>query len=187
MRSKENTICGIYCIENLINKKKYIGQSVNIYNRWSSHKGELNRNCHCNGHLQNSWNKYGENNFAFYIIEQCLKDDLCDKEKYYISKLPAGFEQTQYGETDNSISVFYSNGKKGILFDQNVKGDHKIYMDNERTDFTKIEIDGQEYLLFESDTDVTCIWDNGRYILSISSNLDKETVIDLCKSTKLQK
>ena len=109
------------------------------------------------------------------------------EEKYYISKLPAGFEQTQYGETDNSISVFYSNGKKGILFDQNVKGDHKIYMDNERTDFTKIEIDGQEYLLFESDTDVTCIWDNGRYILSISSNLDKETVIDLCKSTKLQK
>ena len=46
-------------------------------------------------------------------------------------------------------------------------------MDNERTDFTKIEIDGQEYLLFESDTDVTCIWDNGRYILSISGNLDK--------------
>lgn len=39
------------------------------------------------------------------------------EEKYYISKLPAGFEQTQYGETDNSISVFYSNGKKGILFD----------------------------------------------------------------------
>lgn len=37
------------------------------------------------------------------------------EEKYYISKLPAGFEQTQYGETDNSISVFYSNGKKGIL------------------------------------------------------------------------
>lgn len=34
------------------------------------------------------------------------------EEKYYISKLPAGFEQTQYGETDNSISVFYSNGKK---------------------------------------------------------------------------
>ena len=101
--------------------------------------------------------------------------------------MPAGFEQTQYGETDNSISVFYSNGKKGILFDQNVKGNHNIYMDNERTDFTKIEIDGQEYLLFESDTDVTCIWDNGRYILSISGNLDKETVIDLCKSTKLQK
>ena len=61
-----------------------------------------------------------------------------------------------------------------------------IWIMSERI-FTKIEIDGQEYLLFESDTDVTCIWDNGRYILSISGNLDKETVIDLCKSTKLQK
>ena len=85
------------------------------------------------------------------------------------------------------FQFFIQMAKKGILFDQNVKCDHKIYMDNERTDFTKIEIDGQEYLLFESDTDVTCIWDNGRDILSISSNLDKEIVIDLCKSTKLQK
>ena len=42
-------------------------------------------------------------------------------------------------------------------------------------------------IVLDSDTDVTCIWDNGRYILSISGNLDKETVIDLCKSTKLQK
>lgn len=50
------------------------------------------------------------------------------EEKYYISQLPAGFKQTQYGETDNSISVFYSNGKKGILFDQNVKGNHNIYI-----------------------------------------------------------
>lgn len=34
------------------------------------------------------------------------------EEKYYISKLPAGFEQTQYGETDNSISVFLFKWQK---------------------------------------------------------------------------
>lgn len=34
------------------------------------------------------------------------------EEKYYISKLPAGFEQTQYIETDDSVSILYSNGKK---------------------------------------------------------------------------
>ena len=56
---KNNTI-GIYCIENTINNKKYIGQSVEIENRWSKHRSELNKNKHDNDYLQKSWNKYGE-------------------------------------------------------------------------------------------------------------------------------
>ena len=35
---------GIYCIENKINNKKYIGQSIHIHRRWSEHKYELNIN-----------------------------------------------------------------------------------------------------------------------------------------------
>ena len=33
-RDKGMKKSGIYCIENLINNKKYIGQSVDIKNRW---------------------------------------------------------------------------------------------------------------------------------------------------------
>ena len=47
---------GIYCIENLINNKKYIGQSVDIINRWRHHKNELNSKVHFNDYLQKSWN-----------------------------------------------------------------------------------------------------------------------------------
>ncbi len=78
-------ICGIYCIENIIDGKKYIGQSKNIYNRWYQHKLELNHNKHGNRYLQNAWNKYGENNFKFYIIEKCSEDELNEKEIYYIN------------------------------------------------------------------------------------------------------
>jgi len=35
--------CGIYKIENKINHKKYIGQSIDIKRRWLSHKTDSNK------------------------------------------------------------------------------------------------------------------------------------------------
>lgn len=84
---KNKKICGIYCIENNINHKKYIGQSINIKGRWANHKNELNKNIHANTYLQNSWNRNGEENFNFYILEECDENLLDDKERYYISTL----------------------------------------------------------------------------------------------------
>lgn len=78
-------ISGIYCIENIKNHKKYIGQSVDIINRWRNHKWSLKSNKHPNNYLQASWNKYGENNFIFYILEKTLF--LNEQEEYWINKL----------------------------------------------------------------------------------------------------
>lgn len=61
----QDKICGIYCIENKINNKKYIGMSRDIKRRWSEHKTELNTHTHVNQYLQSSWGKYGKDNFDF--------------------------------------------------------------------------------------------------------------------------
>ena len=53
----KDIISGIYCIENIITNKKYIGQSINIKDRWSKHKSELNHQTHDNDYLQKAWNK----------------------------------------------------------------------------------------------------------------------------------
>jgi group I intron endonuclease len=80
-------ISGIYKIINKINGKYYVGSSINVYRRWNEHKSELKRKIHKNQHLQNSWNKYGENNFKFLIIEIVDSQNLLAVEQKYLNEL----------------------------------------------------------------------------------------------------
>jgi len=75
---------GVYIIKNCINEKLYVGSSKNINERWVKHKFTLNNKKHCNKHLNSAWNKYGENNFKFSVIEYVELDKLIEREQYYI-------------------------------------------------------------------------------------------------------
>lgn len=66
----------IYCIENKINGHCYIDQIKNFIQRRSKHFSELRRNAHHNSHLQKAYNKYGEQNFQIYILEEQIADIL---------------------------------------------------------------------------------------------------------------
>ena len=98
---------GIYKVKNLINSKVYIGQSVDIEKRWSTHIAELNNNYHYNAHLQRAWNKYGKENFEFSIVEECDVNQLNQREIYWISKFNSyedGYNLTSGGGNTESFS-----------------------------------------------------------------------------------
>lgn len=82
--SKQLNFCGIYMITNYITNKRYIGSSINIGQRLWTHRSELRHNLHPNSHLQNSWNKYGENNFNYTILEHCNPEIRFEREQYYV-------------------------------------------------------------------------------------------------------
>ncbi len=77
---------GIYCILNIKNRKTYIGSAVVLKRRWRQHKNALNAAKHFNRKLQRAWNKYGEENFEFLILEICNIDLLINKEQIWIDK-----------------------------------------------------------------------------------------------------
>jgi group I intron endonuclease len=75
---------GIYRIKNLVNEKCYYGSSKNIEKRWKTHLNQLKNKKHINIILQRAWNKYGEDNFIFEIVEECEFENIFEVEQKYI-------------------------------------------------------------------------------------------------------
>lgn len=116
-------ICGIYCIFNKINHKRYIGQSVDIESRWNKHKRSLTRKLYSgdNRHITSAWHKYGENNFEFFIVEECLETQLDDYETYWIdyydsTNTSKGYNKTRGGKYD--YRIIWSEKDRALLPDR---------------------------------------------------------------------
>lgn len=85
--SKIYEFCGIYMIVNQVNNHRYIGSSINIRTRLWKHRSLLRHQHHENAHLQNAWNKYGEDKFYFTVLEKCSKEERFSREQYYVDLL----------------------------------------------------------------------------------------------------
>ena len=123
----------IYKIQNRINNKVYIGSAIGHYKRKGQHFYLLRNSKHFNNHLQNSWNKYGENNFIFEVLEFIEKlENLKEREEYYIKEYTSnnpeiGFNCRTYCNTNLGVKrslesrLKQSRNKKGVIPNLNYK------------------------------------------------------------------
>lgn len=151
---------GVYKITNKCNGKIYIGSTINFKQRFNDHKKLLRQDKHPNPHLQNAWNKYGEDSFGFEILlkikpekdlllteEQTLIDELNVFDKnigYNISKTAGSTLGYKYSEESKqkmseakikSNSVYHNKILKETLFNKDKEQyffDESIKLDSDK-------------------------------------------------------
>ena len=80
---KEGTI---YKIVTNHNGFVYIGQTIqNLRRRWHKHLSDLKSKTHHNQLLQKVYDKYGEQDFVFEVIEKCNIAEIDERERYWIN------------------------------------------------------------------------------------------------------
>ena len=106
--------CGIYCIRNIINNKIYIGKSKNIYTRIAQHIQCLNKESKDeNRYLIHAWNKYGRDNFEYFVLEYFENIDdklLSERELFWIEQYHSIYSQKGYNlRIDSSTKMIVHN------------------------------------------------------------------------------
>jgi group I intron endonuclease len=108
---------GIYGIKNKVNGKLYIGSTYYFKARFGCHRSLLRSNKHTNKHLQYAWNKYGQDNLEFFIIEELTdKNMFIPREQFYIDHFNShkiGYNMKP--NADSSIGYTYQRKEEHIM------------------------------------------------------------------------
>ena len=112
-------MASIYIIENKINRKRYVGKTTlsDPYDRWRQHKYHATKHWN-NMVIGRALNKYGTDNFTFYVIETCDDDNVDERETYWIEKFNTyydGYNSTLGGDgIKRDIELAYHPNTKPI-------------------------------------------------------------------------
>lgn len=111
-------VAGIYKIQNKINGKVYIGQSIDIFSRWATGHTIAQEK---NKHLKSSYLKYGFDNFSFEILRKIKSTTLAQVllncfESYYIEKYQSMNPSKGYNKrTGGDQDYVYNDEVKAIM------------------------------------------------------------------------
>lgn len=102
---------GVYKILCLPTGKFYVGSTVDLRLRWAHHRSRLRQGTHCNAHLQQAWNKYGEERFKFSVLELIAISDLLRAEQAWL-------DSTRCANREIGFNIYPVAGSPGNRYAQ---------------------------------------------------------------------
>lgn len=179
--------CGIYKITNNINNKAYIGQSINIEERWKKHKWHTKKQSHYP--LYRAFSNYGLENFTFEILEQCHADQLNDREIYWIDHYNTyynGYNLTLGGDGAPGAMVKLSKEDIAIIYDllaNSSMTQHEIAQQFQVGDDTISEINhGKTRINFDISYPIRKNKKDKRYCVQCGKELHRNTQGNYCSN-----
>ncbi len=114
------------------------------------------------------------------------------EDKYYLPELPEGFEVFDTDSTPFYEYIAYENRQtcQTITFEQRVKSKFDpIHFNTEKGKLVEVEINGHAGVFIDFSNDELnsshVIWDSGEYIIILSGDMPKNSLLNLAKSAKV--
>lgn len=88
-------------------------------------------------------------------------------------------------QTERHRIIDYQNDNSIIYFSQNTVNDYHMNYNTENAEIEHIDINGHDAIGFEDNNGYySLIWNNGEYIIDLSSDLGKNALIDIAKTVQ---
>lgn len=107
--------------------------------------------------------------------------------KYAPTYIPEGYVQVDSEELPVFQMKYYENDQGQSIFFLQSRLDMADYaIDTEREDFVEIDLGGQTAHFLPNEGEYTLLWENSYYSFILTVNIDKDELIKIAKSTKIE-
>ena len=107
------------------------------------------------------------------------------EDKYEISAGLEGFSMSYISETDDQRFIVYESKNQSIRFMQYTFEYGTMNVNTENAEIEHIDINGYDAITWIDNTNSPhIIWNNGRYVFNIVSNVGKDALIKIAKSVQ---
>ena len=118
--------CGVYLVTNKLNGKRYVGSSVDVAGRLSTHFGRDARK-YSDKPFYADILKYGRDNFKFELLESCERNKLIEREQYFYDTLKPEYNLVRPAECNFYNPVVRQKAKDSCSSDEFRKQRHDVY------------------------------------------------------------